>query len=71
MGMSLTSLRGAASLASTALDTARSTWKAMAEATVAPEEPAATPEPAPEPPGAGVPAVRKGARQGVALDAYA
>ena len=68
--MSLTTLRGAAGFASTALDTARSTWKAMAEAAVTPMEPTERPTPAAEPV-ASPSTLRKGRRLGVALDAYA
>jgi hypothetical protein len=75
--MTLTSLRSAAGYASTALDTARSTWKAMADAAVAPEtteqptqptQPTAPGATTPEP---SAPGQRKGQRVGVSLDAYA
>jgi hypothetical protein len=78
---SLRSLTGAASLATTALDTARSTIKAMAEAaTQAGEQSGKARERKPAPvrsevapvaeakPGGGE---RKGVRQGLRLDAYA
>ncbi|GIE95090.1 hypothetical protein [Paractinoplanes rishiriensis] len=85
--MSLTSLRGYAGLASNALDTARSTFKAMADAAVQPEAGGAAPDAEPKaimkseapaaPAAAEQPAPkpadqpRKGVRRGVALDAYA
>jgi len=72
--MSLTSLRsltGAASLASAAFDTAKSNLKAMAEAaaTAAPAQDAGAETALATEGGSGEP--RKGARQGVQLDAYA
>jgi hypothetical protein len=79
--MSLSSLRGAAGFASTALDTARSTWKAMADAAVNPENdgsgaapavPAVATAPAESTADQSAePTARKGIRRGVALDAYA
>jgi hypothetical protein len=69
--MSLTSLRGAAGFASSAFDTARSTWKAMAEAAVNPADTAET-EPAVEAAErTATPAPKKGSRRGTLLDAYA
>jgi hypothetical protein len=65
--MSLTSLGG---FASNAFDTARSTWKAMAEAAVPPAD--GPPETAPvAEPVAAEPAPKKGVRRGTLLDAYA
>ena len=70
--MSLTSLRGAAGFASSAFDTARSTWKAMAEAAVSPETAGET-RPAADPAAerTSTPTPKKGSRRGIALDAYA
>ena len=65
--MSLTSLGG---FASNAFDTARSTWKAMAEAAVPPADaPEGITPAAPEPVAAAGP--KKGGRRGTVLDAYA
>jgi hypothetical protein len=81
--MSLSSLRSAAGFANNALDTARSTWKAMADAAVN-TDPAANPDETGAPAqasaaasaaavetGATAPAPRKGVRLGTVLDAYA
>jgi hypothetical protein len=68
--MSLTSLRGAAGFASSAFDTARSTWKAMAEAAAdTAEETRPAADPAVE--RSSTPTPKKGSRRGIALDAYA
>ena len=70
---SLRSLSGAATFASVAFDTARSTLKAMADAATPPAAPAnqeqdTAAEPAAEQPSPGKP---KGVRLGTVLDAYA
>lgn len=73
--MTLTSLRSAAGFANSALDTARSTWKGLAEAAVNPEPVAEVAAPAlvvaEEPEAPVAPAGRKGLRLGTLLDAYA
>jgi len=83
---SLRSLTGAASFATTALDTARTTFKAMADAAVPPagsDTPGGQPHAAPVSPPPGTAEVEReaerspaemrkaGIRKGIALDAYA
>jgi hypothetical protein len=74
-GMSLSSLRGAATLATSAFDAARSSLRSMADAAAAsgaPAEPVpAVAEAEPALTAVETPAPRKGARQGTVLDAYA